>query len=163
MVAKGGAALLKPDAVEALKKRLIPRAALITPNIPEAELLLGDRCQVTGVRDMQTAAEALLKLGCKAILIKGGHLDGDAVTDILMEASDTCHLTPVTFTSPRIQTRHTHGTGCTLASAVATGIAQGLPLEKAVKRARDYVQAAIRSAPELGKGHGPLNHAVKMG
>jgi hydroxymethylpyrimidine/phosphomethylpyrimidine kinase len=156
MVAKGGAALLEPSAVEAVKRRLLPRAALITPNLPEAEALSGRR--IASKADLQAAGEALLSLGPKAVLMKGGHLPGATVIDVLVTGRGEARV----FESPRIETRHTHGTGCTLASAVATGIAQGSPLAEAVARARAYVQAAIRAAPGYGKGHGPLDHGVTV-
>src|SRR6266568_2089503 len=135
MVAKGGAALIEPGAIEALKRLLIPRAAVLTPNLPEA-------------------AQSLLGLGCRAVLLKGGHLPGGTVHDVLATASGLR-----VWDSPRIDSRHTHGTGCTLASAIAAGLAQGLAVEPAVERARDYVQRAIANAPGLGRGHGPLDHA----
>jgi hydroxymethylpyrimidine/phosphomethylpyrimidine kinase len=156
MVAKGGAALLKPQALEALKRRLIPRALLITPNIPEAEMLLGTN--IANLTDMRSAAEALLALGSRAVLLKGGHLEGDKVTDILIAADRRI----VELSSPRIPTRHTHGTGCALASAIAAGIAQGMELEEAAARAHAYVQKAILTAFGLGAGHGPLNHGHTM-
>ena len=149
MLAKGGAALLDPAALGALR-RLIPHAALLTPNIPEAEALLGAAVGVA-----EDAARALLGLGAAAVLLKGGHGGGAIVRDILATAEAT-----IVLEHPRIATRHTHGTGCTLASAVAAGLAQGLPLEQAVRRARAYVQAAIAAAPGFGAGHGPLNHHV---
>ncbi|MDE3059403.1 MAG: bifunctional hydroxymethylpyrimidine kinase/phosphomethylpyrimidine kinase [Pseudomonadota bacterium] len=152
MIAKGGAALLEPEAIVALKERLIPLAAVITPNIPEAEQLSGIRIQ--GVDDMKRAAERILAFGCKAVLIKGGHLEGDMITDLLLDASGQSR----TYTQPRLHTRHTHGTGCALASAIATGQAQGMTLADAVRRAQDYVRMAIENAPGLGKGHGPLGH-----
>ncbi|MFM9890506.1 MAG: hydroxymethylpyrimidine/phosphomethylpyrimidine kinase [Rickettsiales bacterium] len=153
MVAKGGAALLEAQALEALKKLLIPRAALITPNLPEAELLLG-RVIAATPEAMTEAARALLELGCAAVLLKGGHGQGDLLYDVLV-----CHeAAPVTLTAPRIDTRHTHGTGCALASAIATGLAQKLTLEAAVRRAHAYVQGAIARAPGFGQGHGPLGH-----
>ena len=104
--------------------------------------------------DLRRAGEALLRLGAKAVLMKGGHLDGDPVTDLLVTAEGE-----IVLEGPRIQTRHTHGTGCTLASACATGLAQGLSTYDAVARARSYVRIAIETAPGFGKGHGPLNHA----
>lgn len=161
MVAKGGAPLLQQEALNALKTRLIPKATLITPNLPEAELLGGGQWSVASVQDMQELGKKLLKLGSKAVLMKGGHLEGGELTDILL-INDHRPLTTA-FTSPRIHTRHTHGTGCTLASAIATGIAQGMELVKAVERARAYVQEAIRTAPGLGQGHGPLNHVILSG
>lgn len=151
MFAKGGAALLQQDALDTLKKRLIPMAAIITPNIPEAEYLADMR--ITSLDDMHVAAKKILALGCKAVLLKGGHLDGETVSDLLATAQGEC-----VYTQQRIATAHTHGTGCTLASAIATGLAQGLSLEDAVARARNYVRAAILAAPKLGHGHGPLGH-----
>ena len=153
MVAKGGAALLQPEAVSALKLRLLPLAALVTPNAPEAEALTGQ--PVRGIDDLSAAADGLLALGAGAALVKGGHLPGDTVTDLLRTADGG----ELWLESPRIETTSTHGTGCTLASAVAAGVAQGLRLSDAVSRATDYVQQAIRTAPQLGGGHGPLNHA----
>lgn len=158
MVAKGGSPLLQSEAVNVLIKKLFPRAYLITPNVPEAELLLDYKLQVASCKDMEEAGRELLKLGSKAVLVKGGHLVGEEVTDILVS---TCNLPLAAcnlFSSPRIPTTSTHGTGCTLASAIATGIAQGMTLLQAVERARAYVLEAIRTAPGLGKGHGPLNH-----
>jgi hydroxymethylpyrimidine/phosphomethylpyrimidine kinase len=152
MLAKGGQPLLEPDAVKVLKERLLPMAALVTPNAPEAEVLTG--VSVQSVRDLEHAAERLLLLGPAAVLVKGGHLEGDTVTDLLRTADGHSER----FTSPRQSTRSTHGTGCTLASAIATGIAQGLTLRHAVDRARSYVQEAIRTAPGLGHGAGPLFH-----
>jgi hydroxymethylpyrimidine/phosphomethylpyrimidine kinase len=152
MFAKGGAALLAPDALSALQERLVPIAALVTPNIPEAEYLSG--ISITSIDDMKRAATDILKSGCKAVLVKGGHLDsGKTVTDILMTPK-TCDI----FKQPRINSMHTHGTGCALASAIATGLAQGMSLVEAIKRARAYVLKAIQSAPQLGKRHGPLGH-----
>jgi hydroxymethylpyrimidine/phosphomethylpyrimidine kinase len=152
MVAKGGAPLIEPGAIEALKHLLVPRAAVLTPNLPEAEILLGRT--IDSFAAMQNAAESLLVLGCRAVLLKGGHLAGEVVYDILATAAGLR-----VWESPRIDSRHTHGTGCTLASAIAAGLAQGLPVEAAVERARDYVRRAIASAPGLGRGHGPLDHA----
>jgi len=155
MVAKGGARLLEADTVSVLRRRLLPLATLLTPNLPEAEILAGR--PVRNRSDMAAAAHVLLSLGPQAVLVKGGHMDGPAVFDLLATAEGI-----VTFESPRIESRHTHGTGCTLASALATGIAQGLDLAAATERARAYVQAAMRSAPGLGHGHGPLDHAVTV-
>ena len=152
MVAKGGASLLDASAMDTMKTRLFPRAALITPNLPEAEALTGK--VLRGVEDMRRAAQALLAYGCGAVLLKGGHGAGAEITDLLAEQGGKVTL----FRGQRIETRHTHGTGCTLASAIATGLAQGLTLQDAVARARKYVRKALRTAPGLGKGHGPLNH-----
>ncbi len=152
MVAKGGAPLIQTDAIETLKRRLLPHAAVLTPNLPEAEILAGGT--IGDVAAMRAAARALLGLGCGAVLLKGGHLAGDTVHDVLVTAAGIRE-----WTSPRIDSRHTHGTGCTLASAIAAGLAQGLDIEAAVERAREYVQRAIASAPGLGRGYGPLDHA----
>jgi hydroxymethylpyrimidine/phosphomethylpyrimidine kinase len=152
MVAKGGAPLIQPEAIDALKTRLVPRAAVLTPNLPEAEILVGHA--ISDVDAMRATARELLSLGCAAVLLKGGHLDGDTVHDVL---ATNAGLTE--WTSPRIDSRHTHGTGCTLASAIAAGLAQGMAIAAAVERARDYVQRAIASAPGFGRGHGPLDHA----
>jgi hydroxymethylpyrimidine/phosphomethylpyrimidine kinase len=154
MVAKGGASLL-PDAVTAVRALLIPRAALLTPNAPEAAALTGLTVETTD--DLRRAGEALLALGAKAVLMKGGHVAGDRVVDLLMT-----HDGETAFEGERIDSRHTHGTGCTLASACATGIAQGLPLAAAVARAWDYVHEAMLRAPGLGAGHGPLDHGWTM-
>jgi hydroxymethylpyrimidine/phosphomethylpyrimidine kinase len=151
MVAKGGRRLLDENAVAALKRRFVRRARVITPNLPEAEVL-AERAIETREAMIETA-RTLLTLGCKAVLLKGGHLPGKTVIDALASA-DGIEL----FEYPRIETKNTHGTGCTLASAVATGLAQGLALRDAVARARAYVQEAIRTAPAIGHGHGPLNH-----
>jgi hydroxymethylpyrimidine/phosphomethylpyrimidine kinase len=152
MVAKGGARLIESVAVDALKQLLIARAEIVTPNLPEAEVLCG--MTIGDLAGMRTAGERLLALGCRAALIKGGHLPGEMVSDVLVSPGGVRG-----WESPRIVTRHTHGTGCTLASAIAAGLAQGLDVEAAVDRARTYVQLAIAGAPGLGRGHGPLDHA----
>jgi hydroxymethylpyrimidine/phosphomethylpyrimidine kinase len=152
MAAKGGARLIDPAAVEALKRLLIAGAEIVTPNLPEAEILCG--MTIGSVAGMRSAGEALLMLGCRAALVKGGHLSGDRVSDVLVTARGVR-----VWESPRIATRHTHGTGCTLASAIAAGLAQGQDVESAVDRARAYVQRAIAGAPGLGRGHGPLDHS----
>jgi hydroxymethylpyrimidine/phosphomethylpyrimidine kinase len=153
MVAKGGARLLEPAAERALVSELVPMAALLTPNVPEAEALTGER--VKDESSLLYVASRLLLLGPSAVLLKGGHLDGERVVDYLLTADGSVER----FESPRILSRSTHGTGCTLASAIATGIAEGLTLVDSVARARRYVLEAIRTAPGLGAGHGPLNHA----
>lgn len=151
MVAKGGQALLADDAVEAMKTTLLPRAGVVTPNAPEAARLTG--LPVVEPEDLAAAGRALLDLGARAGVMKGGHLPGDLVTDVVVTADGT-----ETFTETRIDTRHTHGTGCTLASAIAVGLAQGLDIISAVKKARAYVFVAMANAPGLGAGHGPLDH-----
>lgn len=152
MVAKGGAPLLEDDAVTALRDRLLPRATVLTPNLPEAGVLLGR--EVASKDQMLGAARDLLDLGPAAVLLKGGHLESADVVDILVDREGLSE----SFISPRIDTPHTHGTGCTLASAIAAGLAQGMVLVDSVRRARAYVIEAIRTAPGFGGGHGPLNH-----
>jgi len=156
MVAKSGDALLEPAAVEALSQRLLPRATVVTPNLPEAAVLTG--LELHSVADMRRAAERILALGPRAVLLKGGHLEGETLSDLLLTDQGE-----EVFTSPRIVSRDTHGTGCTLASAIATGIAQGLSARDAVERARRYVRRAIETAPGLGHGHGPLHHGHTVG
>ena len=151
MIAKGGAALMAPDALAVLRNRLLPLATVLTPNAPEAAALTG--LTVESESDLRRAGEALLEAGARAVLMKGGHIEGPRVVDILMSPAGETR-----FESGRIDTRHTHGTGCTLASAVAAGLAQGRSLEHAVDRAHAYVQQAIRHAPGFGAGHGPLAH-----
>lgn len=152
MVAKGGHKLLDDDAHGAMKARLLPMAALLTPNIPEAEALTG--MTVADLDQMIAAGRALLSLGPRAVLIKGGHMEGARLVDVLL-SGDEVHC----FEGWRIDTANTHGTGCTMASAIACGLGQGLGLRDAVARARDYVRIAIETAPGFGHGHGPLNHA----
>jgi len=151
-MAKGGRPLLADKALDALRSLLVPRAALLTPNAPEAAALTG--LAVDSTDDLRRAGEALLKMGARAVMMKGGHVAGESVVDLLMSASGE-----TSFEGPRIAGRHTHGTGCTLASACATGLAQGLALEVAVGRAWGYTAEAIRRAPGFGAGHGPLDHA----
>ncbi|MEO5376134.1 MAG: bifunctional hydroxymethylpyrimidine kinase/phosphomethylpyrimidine kinase [Alphaproteobacteria bacterium] len=152
MVAKGGASLLAVEATEALLRRLVRRAAVLTPNLPEAEALLGRT--IEDVTSMEAAARDLLEFGPAAVLLKGGHLEGDRLVDVLATRDGLER-----FEGHRIASTSTHGTGCTLASAVACGLAQGMTVTAAVARARAYVTEAIATAPGLGHGHGPLNHA----
>jgi hydroxymethylpyrimidine/phosphomethylpyrimidine kinase len=151
MIAKGGQALLSPKALDAVLNLLVPRAALLTPNAPEAEALTG--IAVADLEGQRRAGEALLALGARAVLLKGGHVPGPRVIDLLLTPDGETLLE-----GPRIDSRHTHGTGCTLASACAVGLARGLKLEDAVARAWAYTAEAIRRAPGLGAGHGPLDH-----
>jgi hydroxymethylpyrimidine/phosphomethylpyrimidine kinase len=151
MLATGGARLLDAAAVAVLRDRLIARATVLTPNVPEAEALLGR--PLTAIEDMADVAAALRALGAKTVVLKGGHLPGARVRDVVIEDGASYIIE-----RPRIETRHTHGTGCTLASAIATGIAQGMVMRAAIERAHDFVQRAIRTAPGYGQGHGPLNH-----
>lgn len=153
MVAKSGDKLLADTAIATLRKRLIPLAMLLTPNLPEAGELLG-RPVVT--RDeMPQAAADLLALGCRAVLLKGGHLADGHSDDLLLTADGTTWLT-----AARHPTQNTHGTGCTLSAAITAGLAKGLPLDAAVREAKDYINAAITAADRLhiGHGHGPLHH-----
>lgn len=152
MVAKGGASLLERQAVETMKRRMIAKAAVLTPNLPEAASLVG--FAVESREDAVRAATALAKLGPRAVLMKGGHMTGPVLSDLLFADG----LLVAAFDQERIDTPHTHGTGCTTASAIATGLAQGLDLRDAVARALAYVREAIRTAPGYGHGHGPINH-----
>lgn len=153
MIATSGATLLEPDAQTMLKLRLVPMASVLTPNAPEAEALTG--LPIRDVEDLPKAADRLLTMGASAVLLKGGHLPGERVYDLLRTADGEERW----FDGPRIASRSTHGTGCALAAGIAAGLARGLRLEDAVARARDYVVEAIRRAPDLGTGAGPLNHA----
>ena len=152
MIAKGGASLLADEAVATVRDELVPRSALLTPNAPEAAALTG--LPVESTDDLRRAGAALLELGARAVLMKGGHVAGERVTDVLITAAGE-----TLFEGERIDTRHTHGTGCTLASACAAGMAQGLDLVQAVAQAWNYVHEAMLRAPGLGRGHGPLDHA----
>jgi hydroxymethylpyrimidine/phosphomethylpyrimidine kinase len=155
MVAKGGAKLLDDSAHDALVRRLLPLATVLTPNAPEAEALTG--ITIIDPDGQRAAGEALVAAGAKAVLVKGGHVAGDIIVDLLVSADGIER-----FEGPRVPTAHTHGTGCTLASSIAAGLAQRMSLHDAVARARAYVLAAIRSAPGYGHGHGPLDHGVTV-
>ncbi len=154
MVAKSGDHLLAPEAVDALRERLLPLATLVTPNLPEAAVLLSED-PIEDVSEMAAACERLLALGPAWVLLKGGHLDGPESTDHLSGGGETRR-----FTAPRIPTTNTHGTGCTLSSAITAGLAQGLDVIEATARAKDYVTAALKAADRLdvGAGHGPVHH-----
>lgn len=149
MVAKGGARLLDDDTVAVLKRDLIPLAAIVTANVPEAEVLTGLRLRSPD--DLARAARVIVALGARAALVKGGHLEGDTSEDVLVVGSLERR-----FSTPRLNTPHTHGTGCTLAAAIAANLARGDAMERAVERAKSYVSWAIAHAPGLGSGHGPL-------
>lgn len=151
MVATSGDRLVERDAVQALASNLIPRASLVTPNAPEAEILTGRAVET--VDGQRRAAEALLEKGALAALVKGGHLGADRLTDVLQT-----HHGEWIFESNRINTTNTHGTGCTLASAISAHIALGKAMPDAVEAARDYLIKAIETAPGFGRGHGPVNH-----
>jgi hydroxymethylpyrimidine/phosphomethylpyrimidine kinase len=154
MVAASGDVLLDEDAIETFRSVLVPRATVVTPNLPEAAKLL-DQGEAKNERDMRAQAEALRALGAQAVLIKGGHADGPEAVDILVDGEGELRLT-----APRVATENTHGTGCTLSSAVAAELAKGASLREAVTRAKAYVTAALQRADELriGKGRGPVHH-----
>jgi len=182
MVAKGGASLLKADAIEALKSKLLPLAFLLTPNIPEAEALCG--FSIKNKADMEKAGSFIIsKFGCNAVLVKGGHLDGDRLVDVLVQKNNERTMFGMhkqfsfhNFRSARVKTRNTHGTGCSYASAIAVLIAKNLSrpssgnsspdaksgmavnLEVVVKAAHEYLYNAIVNAPDIGAGNGPINH-----
>ena len=151
MVAKGGAKLIDKEAVKFLKKNLINKVSLITPNIPEAEVLTG--IKIFNKEDMILAANKLINLGAKNVLIKGGHLNSKKVEDIFLSQSDF-----KIFTSRRYKTKNTHGTGCTLSSAITTFFSCGKSIKKACELGIKYVNFAILTNPKYGKGHGPINH-----
>jgi len=151
MIAKGGQPLLLPEAQAALREKLLPLAAVVTPNLPEAEALTG--LKIRSREDMVTAGARLVEMGAWAAVIKGGHLpEGDA-DDLLYTPSGQEWLK-----CPRVNTRHTHGTGCTFSAAIAAGLAQGMSLSEAVRQAKAFITLAIEKAPGLGAGHGPTNH-----
>ncbi len=153
MVATSGDSLAEGDEfAEALKKFIIPNASLVTPNIPEAEKITGIR--INNINDSVEAGRAILDMGAAAVLVKGGHAICDIVEDILVMPNGEF----ISYKSERIRTANIHGTGCTLASAISCGISQGMSLDESIKRARNYVWNAIKTAPGLGKGRGPLNH-----
>jgi hydroxymethylpyrimidine/phosphomethylpyrimidine kinase len=150
MIAKGGAPLLDDDAVAVMRARLLPLAAVITPNIPEAERLTGRK--ISSVAAMRDAARSLIAAGAHAAVVKGGHLDGPAV-DVFCDGTSVIELS-----AERVSTRHTHGTGCTFSSAIAARLALGENLRAAVEGAKSYVTRAVTQAPGLGHGHGPVQH-----
>ncbi|MEM6308227.1 MAG: bifunctional hydroxymethylpyrimidine kinase/phosphomethylpyrimidine kinase, partial [Pseudomonadota bacterium] len=156
MVSKSGVALLEDSAISALKTHLLPRAMVLTPNLPEAAKLLD---QIEGQGDVHTQAQALRALGPQAVLMKGGHAAGDLCTDILLTDGG-----PQAFSAPRIATRNTHGTGCSYSAAIAAGLAKGHDFPQAVKQAHDWLHQAIMRADELGvgHGHGPVHHFHRM-
>lgn len=154
LVSKHAHALLPPDAIDALRAELLPRAALLTPNIPEAEALTG--MAIRGDDELRRAACRLREMGARAVLIKGGHREGDA-TDVLFDGTHWHE-----FAARRLETRHTHGTGCTYSAAITAGLARGESLVDAVARAKRFVHEAIRTSPGLGSGAGPLNHFAEV-
>jgi hydroxymethylpyrimidine/phosphomethylpyrimidine kinase len=153
MVATSGDRLLERDAEQLVVRRLVPLATLVTPNLDEATVLVGDTVRTAD--DMERAGRALVRLGAQAALVTGGHLTGPDVVDVLVAEGRARR-----YTYPRLETTSTHGTGCTLSAAVTAGLALGRPLERAVTDALDFVHRAMAAAPGLGAGHGPLNHFV---
>jgi hydroxymethylpyrimidine/phosphomethylpyrimidine kinase len=151
MVATSGDPLLKTDGIEAIRRELMPLCDLLTPNLDEAALLVGH--SVRSVEEMREAAARLVEEGAKAVLVKGGHLEGPETVDVLHDGSAM-----TTYRHERVETRSTHGTGCTLSAAITAHLAQGFPLHDAVQLSLDWVHRAIASAPALGSGNGPLNH-----
>lgn len=151
MVATSGDRLVDPRAIGAIRSELIPRARLVTPNAPEAEVLTGK--PVENLDGQRRAAERLLELGANGALVKGGHIDGKLIHDVLQTTTGEW-----IFESPRIETTSTHGTGCTLASAIAALLAQGRSVPEAVEQGRDYLAGALKAAKPFGKGHGPVHH-----
>ena len=154
MVATSGDRLLEPDAVAGIRDSLLPTTSVVTPNSEEASILTGRPIET--VAHLRDAARALVDLGAGAALVKGGHLTGDTVVDVLWDGRDE-----TVWRHPRLDTRHTHGTGCTLSAALAAGFALGRDLVTATGDAIDFVARALASAPGLGHGHGPLNHMVR--
>ena len=154
MVAKSGDPLLQQEAVDSVKTRLIPLAALVTPNVPEAETLTG--LKIATGEDMREAAARILAMGARAVVVKGGHLSGPA-TDLFFDGSEFTE-----FSSERFDTVNTHGTGCTFASAAAAGLAHGNSVKDAVAQAKNYVTEAIRNSYPLGHGHGPVHHFYRL-
>ncbi|MGH9371446.1 MAG: bifunctional hydroxymethylpyrimidine kinase/phosphomethylpyrimidine kinase [Vicinamibacterales bacterium] len=155
LVAKGGDRLLQEDAIDELRSTLLPRAHVVTPNIPEAEVLAGR--SIRSIEDMRDAGRRILELGPRVVLVKGGHADGPDSIDIALTRGGSFELR-----GPRIEGRNTHGTGCTLSSAIAANLANGLGDEEALLEARRYLEGAIRHAPDIGRGHGPLNHMWRL-
>lgn len=151
MIATSGDRLLEDDAVQAIKDRLLPRATIVTPNLPEAYILTN--IKISNYRDMIKAGTALIEAGSQSSLIKGGHGEGDILTDCLVTAASRER-----FDNPRIDTKNTHGTGCTLASAIATHLANGKDITGAVEASIRFLRTAIARAPSLGSGHGPVGH-----
>src|SRR5215203_1763865 len=150
MIAKGGDRLLETAAVAALKSELLPLAHIVTPNIPEAEALAD--MPIRSLAEMRKAGDRIRRLGPRVVLVKGGHAEGRESIDVAVTETGS-----VEIRGPRLPGRHTHGTGCTLSSAIAANLARGMNDEAAIRAAREYLEGAIRHAPEIGRGHGPLN------
>jgi len=155
MISKGGARLVNHNSIKYLKKLLLPLCNIVTPNIPEAEILTG--CSISNKEDMIKAAKKIISMGAKNVLLKGGHLKSKMIFDILISKKDV-----KIFPKRKIKTKHTHGTGCTLSSALATCLSQKKDIYKSCKISLKYVDEAISTAPGYGKGFGPLNHLVSL-
>ena len=154
MYAKNGSPLMEESAIDTLITEIVPLADLITPNIPEAEKMTG--LLIKNHNDMREAAKQIHKMGCRAVVVKGGHSEGDAV-DILFNGKDFFE-----YPAPRVETKHTHGTGCTFSSAIAANLALGLSMNDAVGKTKEYINTAILHAPKLGKGNGPTHHFYQL-
>ena len=155
MYAKNGSPLMEPTAVDSLIKIILPFADILTPNIPEAEKITG--MNISSISDMETAAKKIHTMGCKAIVVKGGHSAGNSALDVLYDGKKIHH-----FETPRIATKNTHGTGCTFSSAIAARLTQGLSVQEAVQKAKTYVTSAIQHSLDIGKGNGPTHHFYDM-
>ena len=154
MYAKNGSPLMEPAAIDTLIAEVVPLADVITPNIPEAEKITG--MTIVTQEDMRRAARRIYAMGCRGVIVKGGHFTGDAV-DILFDGENFYE-----YPAPRIETKHTHGTGCTFSSAIAANLARGLTIDKAVQDAKMYINTAILYAPGLGQGNGPVHHFYEL-
>lgn len=154
MVSKSGYHLLAPEAKAALIKYLLPMATVVTPNLPEAEVITG--IKTSSIEDMKKAAEEIYKIGPKYVLVKGGHLEGEAI-DVLYDGREFTY-----YNSPRINTKNTHGTGCTLSSAITANLSLGLSVNEAILKAKDYITAAIENSFSIGKGVGPVHHFYEL-
>jgi hydroxymethylpyrimidine/phosphomethylpyrimidine kinase len=159
MIAKGGDRLLREGAVASMRTELLKLAEVVTPNIPEAEVLAGG--SIRTIEDMRAAARRIRALGPRVVVVKGGHLEDPATPGVVVDVVCTPD-TEFDLRGPRIETRHTHGTGCTFAAAIAACLALGQPVDEALRTARAYLDGAIRHAPGLGAGHGPLNHFWRL-
>jgi hydroxymethylpyrimidine/phosphomethylpyrimidine kinase len=155
MYAKNGAPLMEEGSIDALIKYIVPKADILTPNIPEAEKISG--IKIAGLEDMEKAARIIIDMGCARVLIKGGHALSKDAEDILYDGREFRR-----FSSPRINTKNTHGTGCTLSSAIASNLALGFPAAEAVEKAKAYVTTAIEHALSIGRGHGPTHHFYEL-
>ncbi|WP_024614508.1 bifunctional hydroxymethylpyrimidine kinase/phosphomethylpyrimidine kinase [Clostridium sp. Ade.TY] len=161
MISKSGYSLLKPESKSALIKKLIPLAYVITPNVPEALEIISEvtseKVEIKTIEDMEFAAKEIYKLGCKNVFLKGGHMEGNTAVDILYDGENIYK-----FYAERINTKNTHGTGCTISSAIASNLALGFSIEESIKRAKDYITTAIIHSLDIGHGVGPTNHFYEL-